>query len=582
MNQTWENIVQIVGVGVPIRVHPSLAQVEPGAVVDSGVNYVQGIVQNLSLFVPQLLGAIAILVIGLIIAQIAAGVTKNLLKRTSIDNRLAEWITGRQGGAEGPQVEDWISGAVFWIIVVFTVVAVLNTLRLEAVSQPLNNFLNQITGFLPKILGAVILLVIAWLLATLVKLVTTRALRVMRLDERLGEQVETPPETPGAPPTRPTAPFSLAETIGNALYWFIFLLFLPTILDSLGLQGTLQPVQQLLNNILGILPNILAAVLIGATGWLVAQVVRRIVTNLLAASGTDQLGARFGLRPTGGGQSLSWILGTIVYVLILIPTTIAALNALKIDAISTPAIAMLNQIMSALPKIFTAALILVVAYVLGRFLSDLVTSILTSIGFNNVFRWLGLPSPLATRTTRIIITPETSPADIPPPSTGQETVLQPSGVPSRTPSELVGIIVLVGIMLFAGVAATDVLQIPALTAIVGGIIAVSGRILAGLVIFAIGLYLANLAFNLIVSSGSGQSRFLGHTARIAIIALVSAMALQQMGIAPDIVNLAFGLLLGAIAVAIALAFGLGGRDIAANQVREWLSSFKENRPPDIK
>jgi hypothetical protein len=66
---------------------------------------------------------------------------------------------------------------------------------------------------------------------------------------------------------------------------------------------------------------------------------------------------------------------------------------------------------------------------------------------------------------------------------------------------------------------------------------------------------------------------LGQTARIAIIALVTAMALQQMGIASSIVNLAFGLLLGAIAVAIALAFGLGGRDVAGEQVREWLSSF---------
>jgi hypothetical protein len=52
------------------------------------------------------------------------------------------------------------------------------------------------------------------------------------------------------------------------------------------------------------------------------------------------------------------------------------------------------------------------------------------------------------------------------------------------------------------------------------------------------------------------------------------MALQQLGIAPDIINLAFGLLLGGIAVAIALAFGLGGRDIAAEQIREWLNSFK--------
>jgi hypothetical protein len=55
------------------------------------------------------------------------------------------------------------------------------------------------------------------------------------------------------------------------------------------------------------------------------------------------------------------------------------------------------------------------------------------------------------------------------------------------------------------------------------------------------------------------------------------MALRRMGVATDIVNLVFGLLLGAIAVAIALAFGLGGREIAAEQVREWLASFKQAR-----
>jgi hypothetical protein len=135
-------------------------------------------------------------------------------------------------------------------------------------------------------------------------------------------------------------------------------------------------------------------------------------------------------------------------------------------------------------------------------------------------------------------------------------------------------------MLFATVAATNILEIAALTTIVTGILVIAGQILGGLVIFAIGLYLANLAFSLITSSGSRQSRILGQTARIAIIALVSAMALQQMGIASQIVNLAFGLLLGAIAVAIALAFGLGARDIAATQVREWLDSFKQDRPPD--
>lgn len=581
MKEIGENIIRIVGAGTLLPIQRILAQSPPAdtgqnqpGVVETGRNYAEGIYYNLSAFVPNLLAAIAILVLGLIIAFIASAITKGLLKRTSLDNKIAEWLVGHdenRSDVEAPQVEQWVSSAVFWIVMIFTAVAVLNTLQLEVVSQPLNNFLNQILIFLPKLLGAGILLAVAWLLATLVKIVTTRALRLLHLDERLGEQVANPPQASGdtQPPTRR---FSLSETIGNALYWLIFLLFLPAILSTLDLQGPLQPIQQLLNEILAILPNILAAILIAAVGWLVAQVVRRIVTNLLAAAGADQLGARFGLRATTNSQSLSWIIGTLVYVLILIPTAIAALNTLEIEAISLPAIAMLNQILNAIPKIFTAALILVIAYVIGQFLSDLATNILTSIGFNNIFQWLGLPSP---RQTPVSPLDEYGYPNIPPPTTGRDTVLQPSPKPpTRTPSELAGVIVLVGVMLFATVAATNVLQFEALTAIVTGILVIAGRILAGIVVFAIGLWLANLAYSLITSSGSRQSNILGQTARIAIIALVSAMALQQMGIASDIVNLAFGLLLGAIAVAIALAFGLGARDVAATQVREWLDSFK--------
>lgn len=562
MNQTWEGIVPtVVGMDIPRVVHPILAQApaEPTA-EPTGL---QGIVQQLSAFVPNVLAAIAILIVGIIIALLASSLTKNLLKRTEIDNKIAEWIAGGQAGAEVPPIEKWVASAVYWIIIIFTVVAVLQTLQLEVVSEPLNNFLDRIIGFLPQIFAAAILLGVAWLLATLVKIIATRALRAFGLDERLGQQTEQPQDTEEGSSAPPTRQFSLSETIGSALYWFIFLLFLPSILSTLGLEGTLRPVQELLNEILAILPDILAAVVIAAAGWLVAQVVRRIVTNLLAASGADNIGTRFGLASRGSG-SLSGIVGTLVYVLILIPVAIAALNALQIQAISQPAIAMLNQILDALPKIFTAALILVIAYVLGQFVSDLVTNILTSVGFNRVFQWLGLPSPRAIRTEDEIPEAEREEA---------------GGIPRRTPSELMGIIVLVGIMLFGAVAAINVLQIEALTEIASGIVLISGQILAGLIIFAVGLFLANLTFNLIVSSGTRQSRILGQTARIAIIAFSAALALQQIGIAPEIVNLAFGLLLGAIAVAIALAFGLGGRDIAAGQIREWLDSFKhEDRP----
>jgi len=608
MSGNWQDITQLMGASMLPRVQQVLAQttaagagtpVQPGVAVQSGVNYVQGLLQNLIQFIPNLLAALLILVVGLVIAAIARGVTRGILNRTDIDNRIAAGVMGgRADNSNLPRVENVISGLVFWIIVLFTIVAVLQALNLEAVSRPLNIFLNQVIGFLPKLVGAAILLAVAWLVASLVKLVATRGLHALRLDERVNQQP--------AGTTRQPNQLSLSETVGTALYWFIFLLFLLPILNALDLNQALQPVQSLISQILSIVPNILAAVLIAAVGWFFATIVQRIVTNLLTTTGIDQLGTRVGLRQTTSGQTLSGIVGTIVYVLILIPIAIAALNALRIDAISVPAIAMLQQILNALPGIFTAALVLIVAYFLGQFVSDLVTSILTSLGFNNIFSALGLPStprrrvspPPATRApeTGFSVTQTEQRTVIPPQmSTGtpltsrtpeQRTVLQPetstaAQLTPRTPSEIVGIITFVGIMLFATVAAVNILNIAALTVLVTGIVVVLGRILAGLVVFGIGLFLANLAFNIITSSGDPQAQILGQIARIAIIALVSAMALQQIGIASDIVNLAFGLLLGALAIAIALAFGLGSRDIAAQQVRELLDSFKQqrNKPP---
>ncbi|BAY74845.1 TM helix repeat-containing protein [Nostoc linckia NIES-25] len=550
MNTTWQGITQLIDIGLSMRGQQFLAQspsLQTNQAVNEGVANVQGIVEQLILFMPRVLGAVVILFVGWLIAAIAATVTQKILNRTNIDNRIAAGITGRQ---DVPQVEKLISDLVFWSIILLTAVAVLQTLNLEIASRPLNTFLEQLIGFLPKLVGAGILLATAWVLASIVKIVTLRLLQTFNLDERLNPQqpIDSAPSL---------NQLSLSESIGNALYWFIFLLFLVPILDTLGLREALQPVQALITKILVILPNILAAVVIAAVGWFIANVVRRIVTNLLISTGVDNLGNRFGLSSTAGVQSLSSIIGTIVYVLILIPVAIAALDALQIAAISQPAIAMLQQVLNAVPAIFTAIAILIIAYFLGRFVADLVTSILTNLGFNNIFTVLGLTTP----TRRIVISTESAESTPPP-------------IPTRTPSEIAGIVTLVGIMLFATVAAVNILNIPALTALVSGILVIFGRILAGLVIFAIGLFLANLAFNIITSSGDRQAQILGQVARICIITLVSAMALQQIGVASDIVNLAFGLLLGAIAVAIALAFGLGGRDIAREQVQEWLNSFK--------
>lgn len=550
MTEIWQGIQTGADRGIPLlSAHPILAQTSEAASETAsmpGSNLLSGgwmdMLVNLGL-------AIVTLIVGWIIAIIAAWIVKGILGSTDIDNKIAAWITGRSDGGEVVPIEKWAAKAVFWIVMLFVLVAFLNVLDLSMVSEPLNNFLDQIFAFLPRLGGALLLFGVGWLIATIAKMILSRGLQAFRLDDRLAQQMGTTPEE---------SPLMLNETLGNVIYWLILLLFLPLVLEALGLQDQLQPIQNLVDQFLQALPKIVLAVAIGTLGWLIARVVRGIVTNLLAAAGTDSIGARVGLNPEEGGQSLSWILGTLVYALILILTAISALEELQIEAISGPAISMLEQILDALPKIFTAAVILIIAYVIGQFVSDLVTNILTGLGFNNVFSWLGLPSQPTGE-------PESEATEI------QDTSRQ------RTPSEIIGVVVLVGIMLFAAVAAVNVLNFEGLNQIVTGLLYVFGRIIAGVIVFGVGLYLANLAFNLITSSGSYQARVLGQTARIAIIALISAMALQQMGIAPNIVNLAFGLLLGAIAVAIALAFGLGGRDVAAEQLREWLSTFKQSK-----
>lgn len=542
----------------------------------------QGVAQSLGLppdvfnVILNLLGALAILVFGWLVALAVASGVRSLLKRTDIDNRLVSMTAGRQGTAIN--VEGLAAKIVFWIIIILAVVAALNVLNLTTVSQPLNSFLNQIFAYLPKVGGAAIMIAVAWLVATISRMIVLRIAQSFDLDGRLAATTaidEPPTTTPGDRTPRPDAAsqnqFLLSETLGNAVYWFVFLFFLPLILGILDLQGPLQPVQNLLDDFLSFLPNILKAIVIAIVGWIIARVVRGIVTNLLVAVGTDRLGQSLGLSGGRGRQSLSWIIGTILFALILIPTAVAALEALRIESISGPASAMLNQILDALPQIFTAGLILVLGYMVGQFVKELLTSLLTGIGFNNVLNWLGLGTGESTPATPNL--PPPPPVDMEP---GGPMLIQPDALrpDNKTPAEIAGIVALVGIVLFAAVAATNVLGIPALTAIVSGLLVILGQLLVGLAIFAVGLYLANLAYNLVASSGSAQARILGQTARISIIVLVSAMALQQIGLAPDIVNLAFGLLLGAICVAIALAFGLGGRDVAAQQLREWLDSFK--------
>ena len=549
MNGTWQNITQSINLSEPIQANLVLAPNILAQADGNSLNQLSQLSQIMNqITIVDTITAIGILVIGWIVAWFISYIVVRLFKKTDIDNKIASWVTGNSQASQNLPVEKWISSVVFWVIIIFVLVAFFDKLKLTAVSEPLNAFLTEITSFLPSLAAALIWLGIAWLIASLARLTVSRGLKTFGLDERLNQEVSD---------GQAESQLDIGDTIANAIYWLIFLLFLPLILEALQLQIALQPVENMVDQILQALPRILKAVILATVGWLVATVVKKIVTNLLTATGVDKMGSRLGVSQTSGSQNISGIIGTVVYVLILIPVAIAALSALNIDAITTPAVAMLNNILTFVPKIFAAVVVLIIAYFVAQFVKDLITNLLTSIGFNNLFNWLGLTS-----------TPPSSSSSDP-----NATVLQDGGT-NQTPSEIAGLVAFVGIILFAVVSATQIMELQALSLIVNQLIFIAGQVLYGLVVLAIGLYLASLAYNLITSSGGSQAKLLGQIARIGIIVLVSAMALQQMGIAPSIVNLAFGLFMGAMAVAIALAFGLGGRDIASSQIQKWLEQFR--------
>jgi hypothetical protein len=497
-----------------------------------------------------------------------------LLNRTTLDDRLAASLGGGEAGRrpENIRVEHWISTAVFWLIMLFTLVLFFQRLNLPAISTPLGGFLDQIIDFIPGLIGAAILLLLAWIIATVLRTIVVRLINASGVTRRLAENVDV----------RPQDRIGVSQTIGNVVYWLVFLLFLPAILDALKLQGLLAPVQGLLNEILTYLPNVLGAAVILIIGWLVAKVVRQIVTNLLAGVGVDNFGQRAGIAGALGNLQLSNLIGTILYVLILIPVIIAALNALAIPAVSEPAANMLNSLLLALPAIFGGLLLLGIAFFLARLVGTFVAGILANIGFNSLFAWLGLYRMPGGAAAAAAARPTSSDV-IEAGRAAGETAARgagPSDVDAgrMTPASIAGYLVTIAIMLFAVMEAANMMGFENLAALVARFIAASTQIIFGLVIFGLGLFLANLAERVIRDSGVSQSNILATAARWAILIFSVALALREMGIAESIVNLAFGLLLGAVAVAVALAFGLGGRDVAARQLERWRQDVQGGLP----
>ena len=463
-----------------------------------------------------ILAAIVILLVGWIIALIVAAGVKKLLQKLNTNHRLSS-ATGHKSN-----IENLLSKLVFWFVIILAVVGALNVLNISGVSDPFSNMVSRVLAFIPNLLAAVAVGFIGWILAGLVKAGLTNVLARTEMDEKLSNEVGVG---------------SLSSNIGEIFYWLVLLLFLPIVLSILGLTGLLIPVQNMVNEAVAYLPNLLIAGVIIFVGYILAKIVRGIVEGLSNSLGLQTQAEKIGLFKN---SNVSKFLGSFVFAIIIITALIVAFEALGIEAISQPATAMLNQIMYAIPQIIAAGLILIVAYVVSRFVGRLVAELVSGAGVDEI--------PMKLDVQRFL---------------GQTRV-----------SDIIGCLIVFFTMLFAVSEAADRLGLEQISVLIAMFIQFGASILLGAVILVVGFWLANVVANVIQRGEYNSSRWLGNLVRILIMGLVIAMGLRAMGIADSIVNLAFGLTLGSVAVAFALAFGLGGRQPAERLLSDLLDKAK--------
>jgi Conserved TM helix len=390
-------------------------------------------------------------------------------------------------------------------------------------AEPIQKLMNMAVDWAPRILAALVILLIAHFIAKAVKWGMAAILDRLPI-ARTANAGATKDETLGA-------------RIGEIGYWLVYLVGLIAALTTLGLGQMVAPLNRLVNGFFMFLPNLVGAGIIFFIGWVVAMVCRKVVTSTVAAFRVEDLTAKLGM-PGLTGPGLAKGVGQLVFVLIIVPVAIAGLQALKISAISDPAVAVLKQLLDTIPRLIAASVVLGVSFFLSKWIAGLIEDTLPQMGFDTSVKQLGLFADA-----------------------------EPGEAPA---TKAVSWTATTAVMIFAAIEAAKLLQFEAASMILNQVLTLGGKILFGGIIIAAGAALANIIAGALARAGGPTSGFAANIARWATIALSTAMGLNFMGIADGIIQTAFTLILGAAAVAIAIAFGWGGRETAAKLLSRWV------------
>ncbi|TVP81749.1 MAG: hypothetical protein EA344_12670 [Alkalicoccus sp.] len=399
--------------------------------------------------------------------------------------------------------------------------------------------LGDLIGGLANIVIALLLLLLAWVIALAVKNIISKGLKKAGAHRGMAKTKLVKDEEQGA---------SILSSIAKVAYFLVFLLFLPAILDALNMEAVSGPIMNMMETFLAFLPNIFAAAIILFVGIFVARLVKNLIANLLDSVKIDHWFNRVTNmegKPDAQGPKLSNIIANVVFILILIPIITVALEALNIQMISEPINNVFSMILEMIPMVAVAIVLILVGYFIARFVGDLLTSLLARTGINNVYSFFQMEGPKKE---------------------------------SLKLSNILGQAVKVLIVLFFTVEALNVLELGVLNNIGEAILAFLPLLVSALLILLLGLFLGHYLGNLIRKYA--DSALFSNIVKYVIIAFAVFMAFDQLEFASTIVNTAFMLILGSLAVAFAIAFGIGGRDYARKKLEEMDNKAKEegNKP----
>ncbi|MGO1725976.1 mechanosensitive ion channel [Glutamicibacter ardleyensis] len=373
-------------------------------------------------------------------------------------------------------------------------------------------------SMLQKIAIALVILIITWLIAKVVKWAVSKLVTKIKFLQKQG--------TDGK---------QIGDSLGKVAGLIVWLFGLVAILQVFALTEVLSPVQDLLGGVMGFLPNLIGAAFIFIIGYVIANVIKQLIQTGL---GTVDFSALVRKVTPGDAEEVDPetsirtqrtivdVIANIVFALILLVVSISALQVLGIAAISVPAQEMLQIVLTAIPQVIMALILLAVGFLIAKFVGKLIESTLRGVGTDRVVAGWG-------------VVPE-----------------------SQSASGILATIVKIAIILFFAVMAASMLNFPAITNILNEVLELGGKVVFGAVIIAIGFVLANVIRRLM--GDTTASKIVRYTA----IALFVAMGLKYMGLADSIINMAFGAIVIGAALAAALAFGLGGRDAAARTLEK--------------